>query len=159
MKSCRIENICVVGGLQEQSALTYMDSCKNKGFWTPNSLQQPTNPLSPPSLCTQESERNGVIFLCLIVRQPNHLGAFLDYYPVFFLEVLPHFSSLFVFQPCAPNGFSQRCTWRCSVITICWVNTWRRCCATGGKGLGALWNSVSISSCTINSAAWLWAGL
>ena len=51
MKSCRIENICVVGGLQEQSALTYMDSCKNKGFWTPNSLQQPTNPLSPhPSL-------------------------------------------------------------------------------------------------------------
>ena len=51
MKSCRIENICVVGGLQEQSDLTYMDSCKNKGFWTPNSLQQPTNPLSPqPSL-------------------------------------------------------------------------------------------------------------
>ena len=70
-----------------------------------------TNPLSPPSLCTRESERNGVIFLCLIVRQPNHLGAFLDYYPVFLLEVLPHLSSLFVFQPCVPNGFSQRCTW------------------------------------------------
>ena len=33
MKSCRIEkNICVVGDLQEQSDLTYMDSCKNKGF-------------------------------------------------------------------------------------------------------------------------------
>ena len=52
MKSCRIEkNICVVGDLQEQSDLTYMDSCKNKGFLTSNSLQQPTHPLSPyPSL-------------------------------------------------------------------------------------------------------------
>ena len=69
-----------------------------------------TNPLSPLYLCTQESERNEVIFLCLFVMQPyHHLEAFLDCYPVFLLEVLPCFSSLFVFQPCAPNGISQRC--------------------------------------------------
>ena len=34
-KSCRTENnICLVGGLQEQHDLTYVDKCKNKGLNT-----------------------------------------------------------------------------------------------------------------------------
>ena len=59
-----------------------------------------TSPLFPLYVYTQESERGGVVFLCLVVMQPHHrLEAFLDCHPVFLLEVLPCFSSFLFFNP------------------------------------------------------------
>ena len=50
-KSCRTENnICLVGGLQEQHDLTYMDKCQNKGSNTKKLAATNHAPPAPPHL-------------------------------------------------------------------------------------------------------------
>lgn len=121
-----------------------------------------TSPLSPPSLCTRESERNGVIFLCLIVRQPNHLGAFWN-----LLSCLSHRGG--VAPSFFPFCFSTLCfqKWFLPEMHIGVLSNYYLLknlellenffMLQGGKGLGS-WFCVHFS-CTVIEAAWLWAGL